>query len=97
METASESSHHDDQDQRYYGLECPQSKYRQYSYSYAPGMAPGQRPSVPTAGSDASAPGLDRRMPPVAQKKYQLFGKRIPVEQAMSKFSFMIVHFLKGP
>lgn len=68
METTSEAG--EAEHRQYYGMECTQAKYRQFGYSYAPGMGPGHR----------AAGDRDRRMPPVAQKKYQLFGKRLTVE-----------------
>uniref|UniRef100_A0A646QE32 Segmentation protein cap'n'collar n=1 Tax=Hemiscolopendra marginata TaxID=943146 RepID=A0A646QE32_9MYRI len=83
MENASDSSHPEEQN-RYYGVDYSQaslpSKYRPYEY-YPP------RPTLPSNNSDSNnstePPSLQRPIQPVAQKKYQLFGKRFPPEHTL--------------
>ncbi|XP_065166465.1 segmentation protein cap'n'collar isoform X1 [Atheta coriaria] len=47
------------------------SKYRPYDYSYS-----GRQHSLASGASAASSPAEASRLPPVAQKKHQMFGKR---------------------
>uniref|UniRef100_T1J7U6 BZIP domain-containing protein n=1 Tax=Strigamia maritima TaxID=126957 RepID=T1J7U6_STRMM len=82
VENGSNSSHHHEEHERYYSAmdyahhsSSLTNKYRPYDYAY-PSRHHHLNPGVNSSLEH-------RHIPPVAQKKYQLFGKRFPADHAI--------------